>query len=134
MLRGTDIRISFSMNMDETERKTTIWKPKYSSSFTLFVLVLTFGVGKSQATYQSDDSIGYDNNFAAPSRQLAHPDDGYLDKFFDVEVSKKDGVSGKEYFPLLMPKVHPTQEESYLCTPIEIKDEEYYITGIWSYI
>jgi peptidylglycine monooxygenase len=117
--------------MAETERKTNIWKPKYLSSVALFVLALSFGVGKSQGIYQSNDPLSYTygQNFAASSNQLAQPDDEYLDKFFDVEVSKKDGVSGKEFFPLLMPKVHPTKEESYLCTPIEIKDEEYYITG-----
>ena len=32
-----------------------------------------------------------------------------------------------------MPKVHPVAEESYLCTPIEIKDEEYFITGKMRY-
>jgi len=115
--------------MAETERKTNIWNPNYLSSFTLFILVVLFGVGKSQGIYQNDEPLGYNNNFAASSNQLAQPDDEYLDKFFDVEVSKKDGVSGKDFFPLLMPKVNPTQEESYLCTPIEIKDEEYYITG-----
>ena len=116
--------------MAETERKTNIWKPKYLSSFTFFVLVLSFEIGKSQGIYQNDEPLSYNNNFAASSNQLAQPDDEYLNKFFDVEVSKKDGITGKDFFPLLMPKVHPTQEESYLCTPIEIKDEEYYITGI----
>ena len=32
-------------------------------------------------------------------------------------------------FPLLMPKIRPEREESYLCTPIKIKDDTFFITG-----
>ena len=42
------------------------------------------------------------------------------------------GTSSSDYdlFPLLMPKVQPTQEESYICTPIKVsEDETYYIKG-----
>ena len=106
---------------------------KYSSVVTLFALGLTFGAGESQGIYRNEEPISYNNHFAASSNQQEEqPDYGYLDKLFDVEVSKKDGVHGKDFFPLLMPKVHPPQEEAYLCTPIEIKDEEYFITGILS--
>lgn len=41
-------------------------------------------------------------------------------------------LAGSEYdlFPLLMPKVTPTHEESYLCTPIKMsEDETYYVKG-----
>ena len=88
-------------------------------------------LGYSQGVYQNEDPLDYGNSFAVPSHHSQPENEyGYLDKLFDVEVSKKDGVTGKDFFPLLMPKVHPPQEEAYLCTPIEIKDEEYYITGI----
>merc|ERR1712066_647884 len=37
---------------------------------------------------------------------------------------------GTEEFPLLMPRVHPHQAESYLCTPIRVDtDVTYSITG-----
>ena len=107
---------------------------KYSLIVTLFALGLTFGTGKSQGIYRNEDPISYNNEFAATSNHHEEqPDYAYLDKLFDVEVSKKDGVHGKDFFPLLMPKVHPVAEESYLCTPIEIKDEEYFITGKMRY-
>jgi len=120
---------SLRMNMAETARKTNSWRPKYLFSITSFVLVLYFGVGKSQGIYRTNEPLNYNNAFAAEPNQLAQPDDESPDKFFDVEVSKKDGITGKDFFPLMMPKVHPAQDEAYLCTPIEIKDKEYYITG-----
>ena len=119
--------------MAETQHNSSSWQISFLFSITLCVLLLTFGVARSQAIYQANEnyheplSYGYGN--ADASNQLAQPNDELPDNFFDVEVSKKDGVDGKEFFPLLMPKVHPTEEESYLCTPIEIKDKEYYITG-----
>ena len=117
--------------MAEKQHRNNIWMQKYSSIVTLFALGLTFGAGESQGIYRNEEPISYNNHFAASSNQQEEqPDYGYLDKLFDVEVSKKDGVHGKDFFPLLMPKVHPAQEEAYLCTPIEIKDEEYFITGI----
>ena len=100
---------------------------------TLVALELSFGAGQSLGIYQNDEPLEYGDNFAASNDVDTQPDYGYLDKLFDVEVpSKKDGVHGKEFFPLLMPKVHPPSSESYLCTPIEIKDEEYFITGKFS--
>ena len=118
--------------MEENKRRNNIWMTKHFSLFSLFALGLLFGTGTSQDIYRNEEfePLDYSNNFAVSSNQQPKPDYGYLDKLFEVEVpSKKDGVKGKEYFPLLMPKVKPSQEEAYLCTPIEIKDEEYYITG-----
>ena len=38
-------------------------------------------------------------------------------------------VRGDHDFPLLMPKVRPTHEEAYLCTPIRLSDTEtFYVT------
>ena len=120
--------------MAENKRKNNIWMQQNLLILTLVALELSFGTGQSLGNYQNDEPLGYDSNFAASSNQEEQRDYGYLDKLFDVdhpplEVSKKDGVTGKEFFPLLMPKVHPPASESYLCTPIEIKDDEYYITG-----
>merc|ERR1712156_21892 len=40
--------------------------------------------------------------------------------------------SETEEFPLLMPRVHPHQAESYLCTPIRVDtDVTYSITGLF---
>eukprot|EP00096_Caligus_rogercresseyi_P010269 TRINITY_DN3684_c0_g1_i1.p1 TRINITY_DN3684_c0_g1~~TRINITY_DN3684_c0_g1_i1.p1 ORF type:complete len:342 (+),score=77.47 TRINITY_DN3684_c0_g1_i1:37-1062(+) len=37
---------------------------------------------------------------------------------------------GAEVFPVLMPKVNPASEESYLCTPVRLsEDETFYIIG-----
>jgi peptidylglycine monooxygenase len=121
------------MNMAETQHNSSSWQVNFLLSITLSVLFLTLGVSRSQAIYQENEnyheplSSGY--GYADASNQLPQPKDELPDNFFDVEVSKKDGVDGKDFFPMLMPKVHPTEEESYLCTPIEIKDKEYYITG-----
>ena len=119
--------------MAETQHKSSSWQVNFPLSITLCVLFLTFGVERSQAIYQENENyhepLSYGYGYADASNQLPQPNDELPDSFFDVEVSKKDGVDGKEFFPLLMPKVHPTEEESYLCTPIEIKDKEYYITG-----
>ena len=119
--------------MAETQHNSSSWQVNFLISITFCVLLLTFGVVRSQAIYQANENyhepLSYGYGHADASNQLQQPNDELPDKFFDVEVSKKDGVDGKEFFPLLMPKVHPTEEESYLCTPIEIKDKEYYITG-----
>ena len=113
------------------QSNTNIWMPKNLIFVTLFIWGVLLRLGYSQGVYQDEDSLDYSNSFAVPSGHSQPENEyGYLDKLFDVEVSKKDGVTGKDFFPLLMPKVHPPQEEAYLCTPIEIKDEEYYITGI----
>ena len=117
--------------MAPVQSNINIWMPKNLIFVTVFIWGVLLRLGYSQGVYQNEDPLDYGNSFAVSS---GHPQPeneyGYLDKLFDVEVSKKDGVTGKDYFPLLMPKVHPPQEEAYLCTPIEIKDEEYYITGI----
>ena len=122
--------------MAENKRKNNIWMQQNLLILTFVALELSFGTGQSVGIYQNDEPLGYESNFAASGNQEEKPDYGYLDKLFDVEVSpppsKKDGVHGKEFFPLLMPKVHPPASESYLCTPIEIKDEEYFITGNFS--
>jgi len=116
--------------MAENKRKNNIWMQENLLLLTLVALELSFGAGQSLGIYQNDEPLEYGNNFEASNGEETQPDYGYLDKLFDVEVpSKKDGVHGKEFFPLLMPKVHPPTPESYLCTPIEIKDEQYYITG-----
>ena len=115
--------------MAENKRKNNIWMQQNLLILTFVALELSFGTGQSLGIYQNDEPLGYDSNFAASSDQEEQPDYGYLDRLFDVEVSKKNGVDGKDFFPLLMPKVHPPAPESYLCTPIEIKDEEYFITG-----
>ena len=40
------------------------------------------------------------------------------------------GTADYDLFPLLMPKVNPSHEESYICTPIKVsEDETYYIKG-----
>ena len=123
--------------MAENKRKNNIWMQQNLFILTLVALELFFGTGQSLGIYQNDEPLEYDSKFAASSNPEEQPDYGYLDKLFDVdhpplEVSKKDGVQGKEFFPLLMPKIHPPAPESYLCTPIEIKDDEYYITGNFS--
>merc|ERR1712117_547362 len=42
-------------------------------------------------------------------------------------IAKQQDV---EEYPLLMPKVKPSQAESYLCTPIRLDTEAtYYVTG-----
>jgi len=121
---------SFSKNMAPGQSNTNIWMPKNLIFVTLFIWGVLLRLGYSQGVYQDEDALDYANSFAVPSGHSQPENEyGYLDKLFDVEVSKKDGVTGKDFFPLLMPKVHPPQEEAYLCTPIEIKDEEYYITG-----
>ena len=113
------------------QSNTNIWMPKNLIFITVFIWGVLLRLGYSQGVYQDEDPLDYGNSFAVPSHHSQPENEyGYLDKLFDVEVSKKDGVTGKDFFPLLMPKVHPPQEEAYLCTPIEIKDEEYYITGI----
>ena len=119
--------------MAVTQHIGSSWQISFLFSITLCVLLLTFGVVRSQAIYQENENyhepLSYGYGYADASNQSPQPNDELPDNFFDVEGSKKDGVDGKEFFPLLMPKVHPTEEESYLCTPIEIKDKEYYITG-----
>ena len=115
--------------MRENIYKNNIWMKHTLPIFTFFALGLSFGAGKSQAIYRNDEPVDYSNNYPAYRDQTSEPDYSYLDKLYDVDVSKKDGVHGKEFFPLLMPKIHPPTEESYLCTPIEIKDNEFYITG-----
>ena len=32
-------------------------------------------------------------------------------------------------FPLLMPKVKPAFPETYMCTPVKIKDDTFFING-----
>merc|ERR1711881_515568 len=121
---------SFSKNMAPVKSNINIWMPKNLIFVTVFIWGVLLRLGDSQGVYQNEDPLDYGNSFAVPSHHSQPENEyGYLDKLFDVEVSKKDGVTGKDFFPLLMPKVHPPQEEAYLCTPIEIKDEEYYITG-----
>jgi hypothetical protein len=40
------------------------------------------------------------------------------------------GSDDEDLFPLLMPKVHPTLVETYLCTPIRLNDAEtHYVIG-----
>merc|ERR1711993_198051 len=121
---------SFSKNMAPVQSNINIWMPKNLIFVTVFIWGVLLRAGYSQGVYQNEDLLDYGNSFAVSSDHSQPGNEyGYLDRLFDVEVSKKDGVTGKDFFPLLMPKVHPPQEEAYLCTPIEIKDEEYYITG-----
>ena len=114
-------------------QQSNSWQTKSVLAILFLVLGVCLGVGESQGIYPgNEETFGEPLNYGeydVERNQLVQPDDESLSKFFDVEVSKKDGVEGKEYFPLLMPKVHPESKEAYLCTPIEIKDEEYYITG-----
>ncbi|XP_040581267.1 peptidylglycine alpha-hydroxylating monooxygenase [Lepeophtheirus salmonis] len=47
-----------------------------------------------------------------------------------VVLQKSIPGHGADVFPALMPKVIPTREESYLCTPIRLsEDETYFIIG-----
>lgn len=47
-----------------------------------------------------------------------------------LTISSQSHVQAQDSFPLLMPMVHPAQEESYLCTPVRLSDTQtFYVTG-----
>ena len=47
-----------------------------------------------------------------------------------ANLDPTQGIENEDYFPLLMPKVHPTLVETYLCTPIRLNEAEtHYVIG-----
>lgn len=70
---------------------------------------------------RGSDGIWVNHDFAAIENALDE------DNFFYPE----DSVEGYDdnTFPLLMPKVKPPNPESYLCTPVKIQDETFFING-----
>lgn len=73
-------------------------------------------------------SFGDINYFPSPSSGQSNSLEALADNgFYKVEYSKDE--ARKSYFPLLMPKIHPVSEEAYICTPVKVKDNEFYITG-----
>ena len=91
--------------------------PKNLISVTVFIWGVLLRLGYSQGVYQDEDPLDYGNSFAVPSdHSQAENQYGYLDKLNDVEDSKKDRVTRKDKYPLLMPTIHPPQDDCLLYT------------------
>ena len=65
-----------------------------------------------------------------PNLNMAHI--GWLSIWlaFIANSALAQATDNDDYFPLLMPKVHPTLVETYLCTPVRLNDvQTHFVIG-----